>query len=114
MVKSNILLLGLSFKENCPDIRNSKIFNLYDELTSFNINVEIFDPVVNSDEVKLTHGIELSLKPQDSKYDLIVITVPHEFFKNIGIKQIRSWCNKLGSIMDLKNTFPRNQVDYSI
>jgi nucleotide sugar dehydrogenase len=44
LVKSNILLLGLSFKENCPDIRNSKIFNLYDEKTSFNINVEIFDP----------------------------------------------------------------------
>ena len=112
--KSNILLLGLSFKENCPDIRNSKVFDLFKELISFNINVDVYDPVVNSNEVKSNHGLNLTLKPKNFKYDLIVITVPHQVFKDIGIKNIKIWCNEKGSIMDLKNTFPQNTVDYSI
>ena len=112
--KSNILLLGLSFKENCPDIRNSKIFDLFKELISFNINVDVYDPVVNPNEVESNHGLNLTLKPNNSKYDLIVITVPHQVFKDMGIKNIKMWCNEQGSIMDLKNTFPQNTVDYSI
>ena len=107
-------ILGLSFKENCPDIRNSKVFDLFKELISFNINVDVYDPVVNSNEVKSNHGLNLTLKPKNSKYDLIVITVPHQVFKDIGIKNIKIWCNEKGSIMDLKNTFPQNTVDYSI
>ena len=104
----------MSFKENCPDIRNSKVFDLFKELISFNINVDVYDPVVNSNEVKSNHGLNLTLKPKNSKYDLIVITVPHQVFKDIGIKNIKIWCNEKGSIMDLKNTFPQNTVDYSI
>ena len=60
------------------------------------------------------YGLNLTLKPKSSKYDLIVITVPHQVFKDLGIKKIKMWCNEKGSIMDLKNTFPEDNVDYSI
>ena len=112
--KSNILLLGLSFKENCPDIRNSKIVDLINELKHFKIKLDIFDPIVNSKEAKEKLGFKVKLKPDKGKYDLVIITVPHQAFKDLGVKKIRSWCKKNGSLMDLKNTFPQNTIDYSI
>ncbi len=112
--QSNILLLGLSFKENCPDIRNSKIFDLIEELKSFNIKVDVYDPIVNPNEVKNKHDLQIQKMPKKGKYDLVVITVSHNFFKDLGIKKIELWCNKSGSIMDLKNTFSQALVDYSI
>ena len=112
--KTNILLLGLSFKENCPDIRNSKIVDLINELKHFKIKLDIFDPIVNSKEAKEKLGFKVKLKPDKGKYDLVIITVPHQAFKDLGVKKIRSWCKKNGSLMDLKNTFPQNTIDYSI
>ena len=112
--KSNILLLGLTFKENCPDIRNSKIVDLINELKHFKIKLDIFDPIVNSKEAKEKLGFKVKLKPDKGKYDLVIITVPHQAFKDLGVKKIKSWCKKNGSLMDLKNTFPQNTVDYSI
>ncbi len=112
--QSQILLLGLSFKENCPDIRNSKIFDLIDELKSFNVNLDIFDPIVNSYEVKKDFGLKLLTQPKVGKYDLVVIAVSHQFFQELGIEKIRSWSKKDGNIMDLKGTFPQNIIDYTI
>lgn len=112
--KSNILLLGLSFKENCPDIRNSKIVDLIEELKSFNINIDIYDPIVNSREVKAKLGLQIKSKPNNSKYDLVIITVPHKFYKDLGVHKIKLWCKKNGSLIDFKNTFPQKLVDYSI
>ncbi len=112
--KSNILLLGLSFKENCPDIRNSKIVDLIDELKSFNINIDIYDPIVNPIEVKAKLDLQIKLKPKKNKYDLVIITVPHKFYKDLGVNKIKLWCKKNGSLLDLKNTFPQELVDYSI
>ena len=112
--KSKVLILGLSFKENCPDIRNSKIIDLILELKTFNLNIEIFDPIVDFSEVKKTLNLEILSNPAKNQYDLIVITVPHLAFKNLGIKKIRSWCKDNGLILDLKNTFPKDKVDYTV
>ena len=112
--KSKVLILGLSFKENCPDIRNSKIIDLILELKTFNLNIEIFDPIVDFSEVKKTLNLEILSNPAKNQYDLIVITVPHLTFKNLGIKKIRSWCKDNGLILDLKNTFPKDKVDYTV
>ena len=112
--QSNILLLGLSFKENCPDIRNSKIFDLIEELENFNIKVDAYDPIVNSNEVKNKYDLQIEKMPKKGKYDLVVIAVSHNFFKDLGIKKIKLWCNKSGSTIDLKNTFSQALVDYSI
>ncbi len=111
---AKLLILGLSFKENCPDIRNSKIFDLISELGVFNSNIDIFDPIVDQKQVKDHYDLQLISEPEFEKYDLVVITVPHKYFKKIGIKKIRSWCNKKGSVMDLKNTFKTKLVDYTV
>ena len=86
--KTNILLLGLSFKENCPDIRNSKIVDLINELKHFKIKLDIFDPIVNSKEAKEKLGFKVKLKPDKGKYDLVIITVPHQVFKDLGVKKL--------------------------
>ncbi len=111
---AKLLILGLSFKENCPDIRNSKIFDLITELKVFNSNIDIFDPIVDQELVKNHYDLQLVSEPEFEKYDLVVITVSHKYFKKIGIKKIRSWCKKEGSIMDLKNTFKTKLVDYTV
>ena len=110
---SKILLLGLSFKENCPDIRNSKIFDLINELKSFNVLLDIFDPIVNSEEVKKEFGLSVGTQPEIGKYDLIIIAVSHHFFKELGIEKLDRGKTD-GSIMDLKSTFPQNLVDYTV
>ncbi len=112
--QSKILILGLSFKENCPDIRNSKIFNLISELKLFNSDVDIFDPIIDQKLVKNKYDLQLVSDPKTGKYDLVVITVPHNAFKNLGINKIRAWCNKRGSILDLKSTFQNNLVDHTV
>lgn len=112
--KSRVLILGLSFKENCPDIRNSKIMDLILELKTFNLDIEIFDPIVDFSEVKKTFNLDMLSNPIKGKYDLVVITVPHLVFKNLGIKKIRTWCKENGLILDLKNTFPKDKVDYTV
>ena len=81
---------------------------------SFKINIDIFDPIVDHNEVKHNSDVEIISEPIINNYDLIVITVSHQLFKDLGIKKIRSWCNKNGSIMDLKNTFPKKLVDYTV
>ena len=109
---SKILLLGLSFKENCPDIRNSKIIDLINELKSFNVLLDVFDPIVNSGEVKKEFGLNVLTQPKRGKYDL-VIAVSHQFFKELGIEKLDHGV-KDGSIMDLKSTFHQNLVDYTV
>jgi len=112
--ESKILILGLSFKENCPDIRNSKIFHLISFLKNVNIDVDIYDPIIDSKEVKIKFNLEVKSDPEKGKYDLSIITVPHNHFKSIGINTIRSWCKNKGLILDLKNTFPKKSVDYTV
>ena len=100
--KAKILILGVSFKENCPDIRNSKIFDLIAELQKFNLDLDIFDPISDSNEVKKIRNLDIISNPKSANYNLIVITVKHDYFKKIGILKIRSWCKSNGSILDLK------------
>ena len=111
---SKILILGLSFKENCPDIRNSKIFDLISFLKNVNIDVDLYDPIIDSKEVKINFNLDVKSEPEKGVYDLSIITVPHNHFKVIGINTIRSWCKNNGLILDLKNTFPKKLVDYTV
>ncbi len=110
---TKILVLGLAFKENCPDMRNSKVFDLISDLQSFKINVDVFDPIVDAKAVRKNYSVNLVTVPKDNQYNFIVIAVSHQRFKDIGIKKIRAWCKDKSLVMDLKNTFPNNQVDYT-
>ena len=112
--KSKILVLGITFKENCPDTRNSKVIDLVKELKSFRSSVDIYDPMVDVDDIKKEYGIDIINSPPKSYYDIIVITVGHQIFTNMGAKKIKKWCKKNGIIMDLKNTIPKDEVDFKL
>lgn len=99
---SNILLMGLTFKENCPDIRNTKIIDLYHELQSYGCNVAVHDPWVDPSEVKEKYGIELIGSPEPAQYEAVVIAVAHEQFQTLGGEYMRSRCMPEGIVYDLK------------
>lgn len=101
------LILGITFKENCPDIRNSKVVDIYKELTQFGLDVDVFDPFANFDEVKKEYGINLisSLK----KYNAIILAVGHDSFKELDINDIKE--NKNSIVFDTKSFFLKSQVD---
>ena len=85
--KSSILILGITFKENCPDIRNSKVIDIVRELSQFNINVDVYDPHANFKEVKVEYGIDL-IPAISKKYTAIILAVSHNEFLNIDFNSI--------------------------
>lgn len=105
---SKSLILGITFKENCPDIRNSKVIDIYRELLQFNIAVDIYDPHANKDEVKEEYGIEL-IDSIREKYDSIILAVSHKEFLEIDL---RSCCSSSNSVIyDIKSFLPKSTVD---
>ncbi len=105
------LILGLTFKENCPDIRNSKVISVIEELNSFEIDTEVFDPIVNKHDVLEEYkvGIKTDISElTNKKYNLIIHAVSHEFYKKMGIE---NFLEKDGIIFDVKATLPREHVD---
>ena len=104
---SKVLILGITFKENCPDIRNSKVADIYYELKDFGIDVQIYDPYASKKEVKKEFNLELI---EDlTKYNAIILAVSHNSFKNIDLNQLKS---KEGAIVyDIKSFFDKKDVD---
>lgn len=107
---SRILVMGFSFKENCPDIRNTRVIDIVNELNDYNVNVDILDPWVNSQEAKDEYGVEIIQNPSLGVYDGIIIAVAHKEFKNMKIDVIRNFLKENGIIYDLKHIFPANLV----
>lgn len=111
--KSNAraLIMGATFKENCPDIRNSKIFDIANHFKKLKIKFDIHDPWADKDEIKNKFGIELINKPKNKIYDIVLLAVAHNQFKKISLKQIKSFMKKKHIIYDLKHIFKGNEVD---
>jgi UDP-N-acetyl-D-galactosamine dehydrogenase len=103
---AKILVLGITFKENCPDIRNSRAIDLIQELQSFGADVEVYDPHASIDEVKHEYGLALINKP-DKKYSAIVLAVSHHEFKNLDWKMIR---NDKTIVYDVKGFLDPSQI----
>ena len=101
---SNILILGLTFKENCPDMRNTKVVDIIDELKSYGANIDVFDPWVDPDEKKksYTHGLITTPFLKDKKYDCIVFAVAHDEFKNIEQSDLDKISNNNLVTIDVK------------
>lgn len=108
---SKVLMLGITFKENCPDIRNSKAIDIINELLTYDIHVDVFDPWANSEEVKHEYGLDLVTEYDDLKqntYDAVVLGVAHESYLKLDISSLR----KSRSVMyDVKGIWPKDQVD---
>ena len=105
--KAKALLLGIAFKENCPDIRNSKVPDIYNELKSFGMEVSVYDPYANSDVVEKEFGIILT--PKIDKYDIIILAVAHDKLITLDIEKIK--IKKESVVYDLKSVLDINQVD---
>lgn len=104
--KANILILGITFKENCPDIRNSKVVDVITELQSYGTNVEVYDPQADSDEVKHEYKLNLITK-LDKKYNAIVLAVSHDDFKTIDWSKIK---NEKTVVYDVKGFLEKSIV----
>jgi len=109
--QSKILILGLSFKEDCPDIRNTKIVDIISELQEYNCKVSVYDPWVDKFSAKKEYDITLIDKLETNKYDGIVIAVAHKQFKKLGIKKIKSFGKAKHVVYDLKYLFSQTQVE---
>tara|TARA_B100000902_G_scaffold378711_1_gene412235 strand:- start:421 stop:1695 length:1275 start_codon:yes stop_codon:yes gene_type:complete len=107
---SNILVMGLTFKENCPDIRNSKVFDVIKELNSYGTNIEVYDPYVNITEPDIK-TINLVTKPQDNSYDGIIFCVKHDIFFEEGINSIRNYGKNKCAIYDVTSSFDLLDID---
>ena len=106
---ANILLLGITFKENCPDIRNTKIVDIHATLSEYTTKITIYDPWANKEEVKHEYNIEITNTiPQENKYDAIVLGVAHKEFLDIDIKTL---LNENGVVYDVKGILDRNIID---
>jgi len=111
IVDANILIMGLTFKENCPDLRNSKIIDLIKMFRAFDCNIDVYDPWVNKSEALNEYGIELIEQPVAKKYDAIVLAVNHNQFRELTIDNLRSYGKEDHIIYDMKCLFPADQVE---
>lgn len=108
---ARILLMGLSFKENCPDIRNTKIVDVVGELRDFGCNIDIYDPWVLPNEALSEYGFSLITELVSNSYDAIVILVGHDLFKEMGSEKIHSLGKNRHVLFDVKSILPRGSAD---
>ena len=111
VVDSNILVLGLAFKEDCPDLRNTKVISIVRDLEVSNAHVSVCDPWVDPHEAEELLGFPLTTDLQDRHYDAVVIAVAHDQFREMGIERIRSLCKRHSVVFDVKYLFPRIETD---
>lgn len=105
---SDILLLGITFKENCPDIRNTKVVDIYHSLQEYTNNITVFDPWANSESVEKEYGISITSKLTNKKFDAVILCVSHNDFNQIDI---RALAKENAVIYDVKGVLPRDIVD---
>lgn len=105
---SNILILGVTFKENCPDVRNTRVVDLYNSLKEYNLNIKVYDPWADHDIVKSHYGIDLESKLPEERFDAVILAVAHDQFKEMDI---HSMVNDIHIIYDIKGILPKEMVD---
>ena len=109
--EARVLMLGLAFKENCPDVRNTKVVDVITELQSYDMRVDVHDPWVDAAAAKAEYGIELVSEPAQGAYDVVVIAVAHDEFRALGQPGIRAFGKEKSILYDIKYVLPAEQVD---
>ena len=111
IVNSNILIMGLAFKENCPDIRNTRVIDIITKFQENKCNVDIYDPWVDQNQAIKEYGLKLLDFPKSGNYDAIIIAVSHNIFKDISVNKISSFCKKKHILYDVKSILSIKDVD---
>ena len=103
--------MGLAFKENCPDLRNTRVVDIVKDLHDYNCQVDVYDPLVSADEAMHEYGISTVNHPSSASYEAIILAVAHSHFKEMGIDAIRSLGKPCHVLYDLKYLFPVQDSD---
>jgi UDP-N-acetyl-D-galactosamine dehydrogenase len=103
--------MGLTFKENCPDVRNSKVADVVKELGKYGAKVDVYDPWVAAAEAEHEYGIKPIRKPTKGRYDAVVLAVAHKEFRDMGIDAIREFARRPHVLYDIKYIFDADEVD---
>ena len=111
VVDSNILVMGLTFKEDCPDIRNTRVVDVVQELSGFHCNIDVYDPWIDKEESIREFGISPIEQPELGKYDAVIIAVAHHQFKSMDITAMRALGKKNHVLYDIKYILPSENVD---
>tara|TARA_B100001057_G_scaffold501248_1_gene622481 strand:- start:18227 stop:19495 length:1269 start_codon:yes stop_codon:yes gene_type:complete len=110
-VDANVLIMGLAFKENSPDIRNTGVARLVTTLESFNCNVHVYDPWIDKNEAKKEFNINLLDSPEKGRYDAIILAVAHDEFKKLSIEEIKAFGSSNHVLYDIKYLLDQSEVD---
>ena len=108
---AKVLVLGLSFKENCPDVRNTKVIDIIHELQKYNVEIDVHDPWINANEANREYSITPIAQPVSNQYDGIILAVAHEQFIKMGIEKIRALGKDNHVLYDLKYLFTKEDTD---
>ena len=108
---SRVLVLGLTFKENCPDLRNTRVVDVIGALRDYAMEVDVYDPWISAAEAEHEYGIQPIAEPAAGTYDAILLAVAHEQFKQKGVDGIRAWGKPGAVLFDVKYLFPAEAVD---
>lgn len=111
IVDANVLIMGLSFKEDCSDLRNTKVIDLISELAPYNANVDLYDPWVSKEDAKHEYDLELVNKVEKGNYDAIIIAVSHQQFKDMGAEGLHALGKQNHVLYDIKYILPSESVD---
>ena len=112
VARARVLVLGFTFKENCPDLRNTRVIDLVHELQAFGTQVDLYDPHADCAEAKYEYGVSLlGALPDPGQYDALVVAVAHDEFKQLGIGGLRRLANGRAVIYDIKGLFGKTEVD---
>ena len=111
IIRSKVLVMGLTFKENCTDIRNSGVKSVIKELKKHDCIIDLYDPWADNNEIKKVYGTFPKIYLNQNIYDGVIIAVSHKIFKDMGINTILKLCKKNHVIFDLKSLFPKDQLD---
>ena len=111
IVDANVLIMGLTFKENCPDLRNTRVVDLVEEFEDLNCNVDVYDPWVGKEEAIYEYSIKPINNPVEGKYDAILLAVAHDEFKALTVEQIRAYGKDNHVLYDIKYLIKANESD---
>jgi UDP-N-acetyl-D-galactosamine dehydrogenase len=101
----------LTFKENCPDVRNTRVVDIIEELRSYGAQIDVYDPWVDTEETQQEYGIIPVPEPEKGAYDTVVLAVAHSQFKSIGASGLRQYCKPNSVLYDIKYLLPATESD---
>lgn len=110
-VSARVLVLGLAFKENCPDFRNTRVMDIVRGLQGYDVQVDVHDPWVNADDAYKEYGVSLISTPASGRYDAVVVAVGHRQFVELGVDGVQALGKPLAVLYDVKSVFPKECVD---